>query len=71
MSTVLGAVSMLSSLLLVWAALDSPNEGSLFKKMGLPVPDYGQIVMIIYLKVGASPCHGEGWSTCMLPEVLS
>jgi H+-transporting ATPase len=42
---------MLSSLLLVWAALDSPNDGSLFQKMGLPVPGYGQIVLMIYLKV--------------------
>ena len=53
-ATVLGLVSCGSSLLLVWAALDSPNEGSLFTKMGLPVPDYGQIVMMIYLKVSLS-----------------
>lgn len=53
-SGVLGLVSMASSLLLLWAALDSPNEGSLFKKMGLPVPDYGQIVTMIYLKVSLS-----------------
>jgi H+-transporting ATPase len=53
-SSVLGLVSMGSSLLLVWAALDSPNPGSLFEKMGLPVPDYGQVVMMIYLKVSLS-----------------
>jgi H+-transporting ATPase len=53
-SSVLGTVSMGSSLLLVWAALDSPNPGSLFDKMGLPVPDYGQVVMMIYLKVSLS-----------------
>lgn len=53
-SSVLGAVSMGSSLLLLWAALDSPNQGSLFQKIGLPVPDYGQITMLIYLKVSLS-----------------
>ncbi len=53
-SSVLGLVSMGSSLLFVWAALDSPNDGSLFQKMGLPVPDYGQVVMMIYLKVSLS-----------------
>lgn len=37
-STVLGAVSMGSSLLLVGLVMDSPNEGSLFQKWGLPVP---------------------------------
>lgn len=53
-SSVLGLVSMGSSLLLVWAALDSPNPNSLFQRMGLPVPDYGQVVMMIYLKVSLS-----------------
>lgn len=53
-SSVLGLVSMGSSLLLVWAALESPNPGSLFQKWGLPVPAYGQIVMMIYLKVSLS-----------------
>ena len=53
-SAVLGVVSMGSSLLLVWAALDSPQPNSLFQRMGLPVPDYGQVVMMIYLKVSLS-----------------
>ena len=53
-SAILGLVSMGSSLLLVWAALDSPNDGSLFQKMDLPVPNYGQIVTMIYLKVSLS-----------------
>lgn len=39
----LGLVSMGSSLLLLWAALDSPNSGSLFQGLGLPVPGFGQI----------------------------
>jgi hypothetical protein len=33
---VLSAVALLSSLLLLWAALDSNNPGSLFQRMGLP-----------------------------------
>ena len=37
-STVLGMISMGSSLLLVHLVLDSPNSGSLFQKWGLPVP---------------------------------
>lgn len=53
-SSVLGFVSMGSSLLLVWAALDSPSCGSLFRDWGLPVPAYGQIVTLIYLKVSLS-----------------
>jgi len=53
-SAILGLVSMGSSLLLVWAALDSPSCGSLFREWGLPVPEYGQIVTMIYLKVSLS-----------------
>jgi H+-transporting ATPase len=53
-SSVLGLVSMASSLLLLWAALDSPNEGSLFQKLNLPIPAYGQITTMIYLKVSLS-----------------
>ena len=37
-STVLGVVSMGSSLLLVGLVLDSVNPGSLFADWGLPVP---------------------------------
>ena len=53
-SSVLGLVSMGTSLLILWAALDSPNCGSLFQDWGLPVPAYGQIVTMIYLKVSLS-----------------
>ncbi|EFN51245.1 hypothetical protein CHLNCDRAFT_37518 [Chlorella variabilis] len=53
-STVLGIVSMGSSLLLVALVLDSPNPGSLFQKMGLPVPPYGKLVTMIHLKVSLS-----------------
>ena len=53
-SSVLGLVSMGTSLLMLWAALDSPSCGSLFEEWGLPVPAYGQIVTLIYLKVSLS-----------------
>ena len=53
-SAVLGLVSMGTSLLMLWAALDSPSCGSLFEEWGLPVPAYGQIVTMIYLKVSLS-----------------
>ena len=53
-SSVLGLVSMGTSLLMLWAALDSPSCGSLFEEWGLPVPAYGQIVTMIYLKVSLS-----------------
>ena len=53
-SAVLGLVSMGTSLLILWAALDSPSCGSLFAEWGLPVPAYGQIVTMIYLKVSLS-----------------
>jgi H+-transporting ATPase len=53
-SSVLGLVSMGTSLLMLWAALDSPSAGSLFAEWGLPVPAYGQIVTMIYLKVSLS-----------------
>ena len=53
-SSVLGLVSMASSLLLVGLVLDSPNPGSLFRSWGLPVPYYGKLVTMIYLKVSLS-----------------
>ncbi|KAI7845817.1 hypothetical protein COHA_000727 [Chlorella ohadii] len=53
-STVLGVVSMGSSLLLVGLVMDSVNPGSLFENWGLPVPPYGKLVTMIYLKVSLS-----------------
>lgn len=53
-SAVLGSVSMGSSLLILWAALDAPSCGSLFREWGLPVMEYGQIVTLIYMKVSLS-----------------
>jgi len=51
---VLSIVALLSSLLLLWAAVDSGNPGSLFSKMGLPRMDFDQVVTMIYLKVSLS-----------------
>ncbi|GBF93619.1 H+-transporting ATPase [Raphidocelis subcapitata] len=53
-SIVLSIVALLSSLLLLWAAVDSGNPGSLFSKMGLPRMDFDQVVTMIYLKVSLS-----------------
>ena len=49
----LGAVSCLSSLLLLHFALDAPRAGSLFAAWGLPPLAYGQVVTLIYLKARA------------------
>lgn len=53
MSTVLGAVACLSSLLLLYFCLDSGDEGSFFNMLGLPFMPYGNIVTAMYLKVYA------------------
>ena len=41
-ASVLALVALGSSLLLLWAALDSNNPAGLFAKMGLPGLEYGQ-----------------------------
>jgi len=53
-SAVLGAVACGSSLLLLWAALDSNNKDGVFAGMGLPPLEYGQVITAIYLKVSVS-----------------
>ena len=53
-SSVLGAVACTSSLLLLWAALDSNNPDGLFATIGIPPLEYGKIVTSIYLKVSLS-----------------
>ena len=50
-AAVLGGVACLSSLLLLWACLDSHRRGSLFHRMHLPSIPYGKIITVIYLKV--------------------
>jgi H+-transporting ATPase len=53
-SSVLGAIACTSSLLLLWAALDSNNPDGLFATVGIPPLEYGKIVTGIYLKVSPS-----------------
>lgn len=53
-SSVLGAVSCFSSLLLLWFVLDSWNPDGFFQKLGLDGVQYGQITTAIYLKVSVS-----------------
>eukprot|EP01134_Creolimax_fragrantissima_P006554 CFRG6554T1 len=53
-SIVLGGVACVSSLFLLWMALDSHSTGGVFHALGLPGLDYGQIVTMIYLKVSVS-----------------
>jgi len=53
-SSVLASVALLSSLLLLWAALDSWNPHGVFHKMGLPPIKFDQIVTMMYLKVSLS-----------------
>jgi H+-transporting ATPase len=54
LSSVLGGVSCVSSLLILYFLLDSGNENGLFHKLGMPGVDYGQITLAIYLKVSVS-----------------
>ena len=53
-STVLGVVSCLSSLILLFFLLDSWNEDGFLRKLGLDGVYYGQIITAIYLKVSVS-----------------
>jgi H+-transporting ATPase len=53
-SSVLGGVSCLSSLLLVWFVLDSHSPSSLFAKLGMNPVEYGQIISAVYLKISVS-----------------
>lgn len=53
-SSVLGGVSCLSSLLLLYFLMDSEDPNSFFQKIGLGAVDYGQITTSIYLKVSVS-----------------
>lgn len=50
-ASVLGSVACLSSLLLLWACLQSSHKNSLFRRMHLPPIPYAKIITMIYLKV--------------------
>lgn len=45
---------MLSSILLLWAAIDSGNPAGVFQRWGLPLIHYDQIITMMYLKVSVS-----------------
>ena len=53
-STVLGMVSCLSSLLLLWFLLTSHDPDGLFQMLNIGGVSYGQITTAIYLKVSVS-----------------
>jgi H+-transporting ATPase len=53
-SSVLGCVSCIGSLLLLHLMLDSWNPDGLFQKLGLEGLQYGQITTAIYLKISVS-----------------
>lgn len=53
-STVLGMVSCLSSLLILWILLTSHDPNGMFHKFGIGAVEYGQITTAIYLKVSVS-----------------
>jgi H+-transporting ATPase len=53
-STVLGGVSCISSLLLLWFLLDSWSDDSFLQKMNIGNVAYGQVITAIYLKVSVS-----------------
>lgn len=53
-ASVLAFVALASSLLLLYAALDSWNESGIFHALGIGGISYGQITTVIYLKVSIS-----------------
>jgi len=53
-SAVLGGVACGSSLLMLWAVLDSWNPHGVFHALGLPGVSYGQVTTMVYLKVSLS-----------------
>ncbi|WIA12441.1 hypothetical protein OEZ85_012477 [Tetradesmus obliquus] len=53
-SAVLASIAMLSSILLLWAAIDSGNPAGVFQRWGLPLIHYDQIITMMYLKVSVS-----------------
>jgi H+-transporting ATPase len=75
-SSILGSVACGSSLLLLWAALDSWNTGSVFHRWGLGRMPYGKVITMVYLKVSAdiwfiNPVLGHNpWVMYDTPHVM-
>jgi len=53
-ATVMGGVSLGSSLLLLAAGLESNNPNGMYAGLGLPPLEYGQVINSIFLKVSVS-----------------
>ncbi|KAK3238434.1 hypothetical protein CYMTET_51554 [Cymbomonas tetramitiformis] len=53
-STVLGAIAVASSLLMLWLCLDSFNSYGFLHQLGLDGLNYSQVMMAMYLKVSLS-----------------
>jgi H+-transporting ATPase len=51
---VLGGVACLSSLIMLWAALDSWNNDGVFHRWGIGRMTYGKVTTMVYLKVSIS-----------------
>ena len=78
-SSVLGGVACLSSLILLWAALDSWNPQGVFQKWGMGAMPYGHVTTMVYLKVSVSDFltlfsarthEGFFWSSTPSPILL-
>jgi len=79
-SSVLGAVALVSSLILLYLALDSWNEGNILYELGVGSLTYGQITTAMYLKVSISDFltlfsarthDGFFWSSTPSPVLFS
>lgn len=68
-SVVLSVVALGSSILLLWAALDSWNDNGIFRKMGLPPMHYSQIIALMYLKVGNLTIHCSTAAFCCVCHI--
>lgn len=78
-ASVLAAVALLSSLLILFLCLDSWREGSFFQTTGMGGLSYGQITTVVYLKVSISDFltlfsarthEGYFWSSMPSPILL-
>jgi len=79
-SSVLGAVALVSSLIFLYLALDSWNEGNILYELGVGSLTYGQITTAMYLKVSISDFltlfsarthDGFFWSSTPSPVLFS
>lgn len=78
-AAVMGLIACLSSLLLLWGALDSGNPNGLFAAFGITPLHYGQVTAMVYLKVSVSDFltlfssrggSGPFWSSAPAPILI-